>query len=62
MAYQLINREFCVYSDGFRCDYVCDSEADIANLPKSCPGSVAVVAAAGGKVYMVNASGEWRAQ
>lgn len=59
MAYKMIGREFCVYNNDFRCSYVCDSEADVANLPKSCPGSTAIVAAAGGNVYMVNASGEW---
>lgn len=38
--------------------FVCDTEADVANLPKCDPGSCAIVAD-GGPVYMVNASGNW---
>ena len=38
--------------------FVVDTEADIAGLPESAPGSCAIVAA-GGTVYMVNASGAW---
>jgi hypothetical protein len=59
MAYKLVGREFCVYENDFRCEYVCDTADDAANLPKSCVGSTAMVAAKGGPVYMVNASGEW---
>lgn len=62
MAYKLINRTYCVHSDAFRCEYICDSKDDIANLPTCCPGSVAVVADKDGAVYMVNASGEWKEQ
>lgn len=38
--------------------FVIDSEADVSSLPKCSAGSVAIVAA-GGKVFMVNASGQW---
>lgn len=38
--------------------YIVDTVADIANLPKCCTGSIALVAD-GGAVYVVNASGEW---
>lgn len=38
--------------------FILDTEADVANLPKCCPGSHALVVD-GGIIYMVNASGEW---
>lgn len=38
--------------------FVLDSEADFADLPKCCTGSLAVVAD-GSIGYMVNASGKW---
>ena len=37
---------------------ILDSESDVSDLPKSSTGSFAVVAA-GGKAFMVNASGSW---
>lgn len=39
-------------------EYICDTEADVANLPKCCPGSTAVVVATG-NLYVVNASYQW---
>lgn len=54
--------EYWVSETGlFRREFVMDSDADVANLPECGPGSVAIVAANGGGVYMVNASGEWGA-
>lgn len=44
----------------YRNEFILDSAADLANLPKSAPGSVAIVADKDGAVYMVNASGEWK--
>lgn len=38
--------------------FIMDTEADVADLPKCAPSSVAIVAE-GGKAYNVNASGEW---
>lgn len=44
---------------GYIDTYVCDTEDEAQSLP-SCPtGSTAIVAAQGGGVYMVNASGKW---
>lgn len=58
----------CIYAErGYMCGhetdevrkkFVLDSEDEVASLPKCCAGSIAIVAA-GGKAYMVNASGEW---
>lgn len=44
---------------GYQCEYILDTEADVANLPKCVTGSVALVVATG-NVYMVNASGVWK--
>ena len=62
MAYKLIDETYCPYVRGTRRTYILDSASDLAKLPKECPGSIAVVAEAGGAVYMVNASGEWKEQ
>lgn len=43
----------------FRKEFVLDSAEDATSLPKCAPGSVAIVAAKDGPIYMVNASGEW---
>ena len=45
-------------TDNVRKKFIVDSDADVKNLPACCASSVAIVAA-GGKVYMVNASGQW---
>ncbi len=62
MAYKVVNRVFNVNTGAFRYEFVCDSAADIANLPECCAGSVAIVADKDGPIYMVNASGEWKEQ
>lgn len=58
MAIQRINREWCAYSEGYRDEFIADTEADVANLPACCAGSSALVSATG-KIYMVNASCQW---
>lgn len=62
MAYKLIDHEWCAELDSYRQSFIVDTDADIANLPKCCPGSTALVADKGGAIYMVNASGEWKEQ
>lgn len=42
----------------YKKNFICDSEADIANLPECLPGSQAVVVTTGA-LYVVNASGDW---
>lgn len=59
MAIKLIEKTGCFEAGVCRCEFVMDSAADAANLPKCGPGSTAIVAAKGGGIYMVNASGEW---
>ena len=62
MAYKVVNRTYCISTDAYRYEFVCDSAADVASLPKCCAGSVAIVADKDGPIYMVNASGEWKEQ
>lgn len=57
--YKIISSEWVDW-ETYRNEFIVDSAADIASLPKSAPGSVAVVAAKDGAVYMVNASGQWK--
>lgn len=58
MAIKMIHREWCPYSEDFRKEFIADAEADVADLPECCTGSTALISD-GGKVYIVNASGEW---
>jgi len=62
MAYKMIDRVYSSEADGYIATFVLDSESDVASLPQSTAGSTAIVAASGGGVYMVNASGEWKEQ
>lgn len=39
-------------------EFICDTDADFASLPKAHAGDTAVSAATG-NVYVVNASGNW---
>ncbi len=57
--YKIISSEWVDW-ELYRNEFILDSAADVASLPKSAPGSVAVVAAKDGAVYMVNASGQWK--
>ena len=59
MAIKLIKREYCG-GDDYHCEFIMDSAADAANLPKCCTGSTALVADKDGALFMVNASGEWK--
>lgn len=62
--YSITDRKFVIRKDGkavFRIEAVLDSAADLQSLGTDyAPGSTAVVADSTAKVYMMNASGEWR--
>jgi hypothetical protein len=57
MAIKLMSRKYQVCVDGYVKEFICDSDADFANLPKCCVGSTAL--SPSGAIRMVNASGEW---
>ena len=58
MGYKLINTDYCPYNDDTRCEFICDTDADFADLPEACVGSTAV-SIASGSVKVVNTQGEW---
>lgn len=58
MAYKLTEIKPCYAMKDAQKTYVCDTEEDVGNLPKCAAGSMAMIADTG-KIYMVNASGEW---
>ena len=58
MAFKMIFQEWCPYNEAYRKEFIADAESDVATLPKCCTGSSALVSESG-KVYIVNASGEW---
>ncbi len=55
---KLVNREWCASVDGYKCEYIVDTNADFENLPKCCTGSTAL-SVESGDIMVVNASGEW---
>ena len=57
MAIKQINAEFCALQNDYKREFIVDSDADFANLPKSCTGSTAI--SPSGNIRIVNASGEW---
>jgi hypothetical protein len=58
MAYKQISREWCAYVSAYKEEFICDTDADFAQLPECSTGSAAL-SVASGKVRVVNASGEW---
>lgn len=58
MAYKIINEAYCPYANAQLREFICDTDADVENLPKCCTGSKAVSVATG-ITHMVNASGYW---
>lgn len=58
MGIKLIAREWKAGSVECRSEYLCDTDADLANLPVSPIGSTAI-SIESGSVRVVNTSGEW---
>lgn len=58
MAIKLTNREWCGCVNDYRCEFICDTDADFENLPHACTGSTAV-SLQSGKIMVVNTQGEW---
>ena len=58
MAFKWIGKVWCPYAKDYRKEFICDTDADVENLPE-CPSGSSALVAASGKVYVVNASGKW---
>lgn len=58
MAYKLIDEKYNPFPGSEIREFICDTDADFANLPEAAPGSTALSAATG-TVMIVNASGQW---
>ena len=58
MAYKLIEKEFSYVLKDSVCSFICDTDTDVASLPKCRCGSSALVIATG-DVYVVNTAGAW---
>ena len=58
MAIKMISTEWCGCVSDYRKEFLMDTAAEVKDLPKCCPGSSAIAVGAG-KVFFVNASGEW---
>ena len=58
MANKLIDVRVNPLTNAEHRDFICDTDADFADLPKGNPGDTAVSAETA-NVYVVNASGNW---
>ena len=59
MASKLILREYRVWMDDYRHEYICDTDEDFASLPETCGTGSSAVSLASGNVKVVNTQGEW---
>lgn len=60
MAIKLMSQEWNPCTEGYKREYICDSDSDFDNLPQSACGSFAV-SISSGAVRAVNTNGEWTA-
>lgn len=58
MAIKLMLREYRVWMDDYKHEYICDTDADLENLQPCGTGSTAV-SLESGKVMVVNTQGKW---
>ena len=58
MAYKIINKEYCIYTDADKYSFVADSLADINTLPSCSAGSDCICSGDGG-IYIMGADGNW---
>ena len=58
MAIKMTGQTYCKCVEDYVREFICDTAADLANLPECCTKSTALVIATG-DVFVVNASGEW---
>lgn len=58
MAVKVVSISWCACLDEYQRDFICDTDADFANLPACATGSCAI-SVASGNVQMVNTAGEW---
>lgn len=58
MGIKIVRKEYCAGTNECRCEFICDTDADLANLPEACTGSTAL-SIESGSVKIVNTSGEW---
>ena len=58
MAIKLMSREWVPFTHDYRCEYICDTDADFESLPASSVGSSAI-SLESGKVYVVSTFGNW---
>lgn len=56
--YKVLDSKWSAYLGAEVKEIICDTKADLADLPDCTPGSTALVATEG-TMYIVNASGEW---
>lgn len=59
MGVRLICSTLCSTENKFRREFICDTDADFADLPESATGSTAV-SIESGNIRMVDTNGEWK--
>ena len=58
MAAKIVNISWSACLNEYQMDFLCDTDADFADLPKCATGSCAI-SVASGNVQMVNTVGDW---
>ena len=58
MAIKMVSRKWCGCVGAYKKEFIVDTDADFANLPEACTGSVAL-SIESGNMMIVNASGKW---
>lgn len=59
MAIKLISREYRVWMDDYKHEYICDTDADLNELPECTGTGSTAVSLASGKVKVVDTQGNW---
>lgn len=59
MAIKMMARDYNVCCDDYKCEYIADTDADLANLPECTRTGSTAVSLESGKVMVVNTQGKW---
>lgn len=59
MAYKMVARNYNSCCDDYKCEYIADTDADLAELPQCDRVGSTAVSLESGKVMVVNTQGKW---
>lgn len=59
MALKLITREYCVCTDAYHCEYICDSKSDLASLPTDVAAGSTCICTEDTSIHILGADDVW---